>query len=364
MASTANITWDFVPGSLSTLVQYRISGTTTWLQPSSPNNPTTQNTYPLTINDNVYYDVKLTTNGIRCAAKSTTFQIIRSFECCPVGYTMSVDGTYCFQTNTTAATPPSDPQNTIEKNLSFYCAYGTLIYDLGFNIDGTGTFTQISYSNPFWVNGVGYPNMANNTTDGPLNRAGLWAPTEESGQTVGFTVCVTLPEQTTYYVGCGADNWITIKVDGNVVVDMDASAMGIFLAANGYPAASIDAPYRFWHIYPLVLNAGDRVIEIVGNNEVAPPPNPAAMGVEIYNSTQAEIETATSYGDFGADLIFSSKDYIGQPVQVGSDGFGYTCPSGYSLVLCDGPAYCTQTLIVNTIPCTTTSTTTTTTTTP
>jgi hypothetical protein len=361
MASIANITWDFVPGSMSTLIEYKLSSDSEWIVPTSPNNPTLTNSYPLTIEDNVYYDVRLTTNGIRCGPKSTTIQIINEFEWCPPGYTLFEDGTYCYQTTTTAATPPSSPENTVEKNLADYNTYGTLIYNPGFNINGTGSFTQISYANTFWVNGPGYPTVLGNLTDGPLNRAGLWATTETSGQTVGFTVCVTLLEQAVYYVASSADNWITIKVDGNTVLDMDPVAMGVFLAANGYPSATIDSPFRFWHIYPIALNAGNRVIEIVGNNEVAPDPNPAAMGVEIYNATAAEIQAATSYGDLGAKLIFSSKDYIGEAVQVGSDGFGYTCPSGYSLVLCDGPAYCTQTLVTSTIPCTSTTTTTTTT---
>lgn len=363
MASTATICWTFVPGSVSTLVEYRVTGTTEWIIPTSPNNPTPSNCYALVIEDNTFYDVRLTTNGISCGARSTTLQIFRAQgACCPPGYTLSDDESYCFQTNTTAATPPSNPQNTVEKNLGVYCTYGTLIYNPGFNVNGTGSFTQIPYSNSFWVNGAGYPTAIGNLTNGPLNRAGLWAPVEASGQTVGFTVCVELPSQTTYYVGSGADNWITIKVDGNTVLDMNPTAMGTFLASNGYPSANIESTFRFWHIYPIPLNAGNRVIEIVGNNEVAPPPNPAAMGVEVYSATAAELQAATSYVDLGSKLIFSSKDYIGQPVQVGSDGFGYTCPSGYSLVLCDGPAYCTQTLTVAPIECTTTTTTTSTTT--
>lgn len=365
MSAIVNITWNFVPGSLSTLVEYRLTGDTTWIMPTSPNNPTISNTYTIIVDENTFYDVRLTTNGIKCGAKSTTFQIFApQGACCPSGYTLSADETYCFQTNTTAVTPPSSPENTVAKTLAVYNTFGTLIYDLGFNVNGIGSFTQISYSNGFWVNGTGYPNNVGNTSDGALNRSGLWSTTTlPTGQTVGFTVCVTLATSGVYYIGSSADNWITIKVDGNTVLDMDPSAMGTFLAANGYPAATIDSTFRFWHIYPIVLNAGNRVLEIVGNNAVAPDPNPAAMGVEIYNATSSEIQAASSYVDLGAKLIFSSKDYIGQPVQVGSDGFGYTCPSGYSLVLCDGPAFCTQTLITTPIACTTTTTTTTTSTT-
>lgn len=71
--SIANITWPFVPGSLSTLVEYRVDGTTTWIQPTSPMNPTPTNSYPITITDNVVYDARLTTNGVGCAPRSMTF---------------------------------------------------------------------------------------------------------------------------------------------------------------------------------------------------------------------------------------------------------------------------------------------------
>lgn len=365
MPAIANITWNFVPGSLSTLVEYRLSGTTTWIVPTSPSNPTTQNVYSLIISENTFYDVRLTTNGATCGPRSTTFQIFApQGACCPSGYTLSDDETYCYQVNTTAATPPSSPTNTEAVQNVQYGTYGSLIYDLGFNVQGYGPFTQISYSNPFWVNGTGYPSTGGTLSDGPTNRAGLWSVGGGyPGQIVGFTVCITTPTTSTYYVGFGADNSGRITLDGNVVVDQDYVAMGTYLSANGYPAASSDSPFRFYNIYPVVLTAGSHVLEVVGINEpITPFPNPGTIAIEIYNATSTEIQAATSYVDLGSKLIFSSKDYIGQPIQVGSEGFGYTCPSGYSLVLCDGPAYCTQTLIVPPIACTTTTTTTSTTT--
>lgn len=72
----ATITWPYVPGSLSTTVRYKLSTSSTWIYPTSPANPTTLNTYPLTIMSNTYYDVMLTTNGVACASGSVTFPII------------------------------------------------------------------------------------------------------------------------------------------------------------------------------------------------------------------------------------------------------------------------------------------------
>lgn len=358
MPSIATITWDFVPGSLSTLVEYRVSGTTTWIKPTSPNNPTATNSYPLTIDENVFYDVRLTTNGIRCAARSTTFQIFKAqSNCCPSGFTLSTDQSFCFQTNTTTATPPSGALNTVAQQDASYGIFGTLIFDLGFNVNGTGTFTKIPPSNAFWVNGVGYPSGSGGTsTNGPCNRTGLWASTTTSNQDVGFSVCINAPADGTYYVGCMGDNYVRIDVDGTNVLTMDVTAIENYLNSNGLPGQDAQVSFRWWFIYPIALKQGARVLNIIGHNDSGI----AAMGCEVYNLTPTQIQAATSYGAMGSGLLFSSKDFIGQPIQIGTGGTGYTCPSGYSLTLCSGPASCTQTLTTAIIPCTTTTTTTTT----
>lgn len=75
MATTvATVEWDFVPGSLNTLVEYKPSSTSTWITPTSPLNPTPGNTYPLTLTIGDQYDVRLTTNGATCGPTSTTIQ--------------------------------------------------------------------------------------------------------------------------------------------------------------------------------------------------------------------------------------------------------------------------------------------------
>jgi hypothetical protein len=362
MSSFATITWNYVPGSLSTLVEYREQGDTDWITPTSPNNPTVFNTYTLEIEDNVIYDVRLTTNGIACGPRSMTLTVFTTGNsCCPSGYTLSEDGTFCFQLNTTTATPPVSPENTVAKSNISYGPYGTLIYNPGYDINGTGGFVQISYSNTFWANGPGYPTFPGpGTSLGPINRAGIWSTTTADGQVIGFSACIEAPVTGTYYVGIAGDNIPRITLDGNIVVQMDPSAMGIYLAANGYPdlgGVEIESTFRFFHVYPVVLEAGTRVLEMICENTTGP----AAMAAEIYNLSSSQIQAASSYGAMGSGLVFSTKDFVGEPVQVGNGGIGYTCPPGYSLVLCDGPAYCTQTLTTATIPCTTTTTTTTTT---
>jgi hypothetical protein len=349
MASIANICWDFVPGSLSTLVEYRVSGDDVWIQPTSPSNPTTTNCYPITIEDNVYYDVRLTTNGIRCAPRSRTMQIVSASGCCPVGYVLSEDETYCLQVNETAATPPSTPETTVAKTNSFYSDCGTYIYDAGYASDGTGTSTQISTSNSFWRNGSGTCAADGNTSDGPMNRCALWSTTEFTNQDIGFSVCVNIETPQTYYIGFGCDNYGILRIDGNTIFEQDPTALDVQYGIIG-------APFHVWHIYPVALSVGQHIIEMVGHNVATP----AAMGAEIYQNTIAEIISATSYGML--NIVFSTKDYVGEDVQLGTDGVGYTCPVGYSLVFCEGPAFCRQVLTTSIIPCTTSTTTTTTTT--
>jgi hypothetical protein len=348
--SIANITWTPTPGSTSTLVEYRVAGTTTWATPGSPTNPTIFNVFPLTITSGVHYDVRLTTNGLSCGPSSVTLQIINpgGSACCPATYTLSVDATYCFKNTDIPATPPSSSENTVAVQHIDYSAWGTLIYNVGYALNGTGPFTQIAYSNPFWVNGSGFPTGSGlTTTAGPLNRAGVWSTTTSDGQVVGFTVCVTLPVAGTYYIGTAGDNYSTITVDGNNVLVMDPIAIATYLNAHGYGGLSTEATFRFWHIYPVVLTAGDHILQVVGSNVTGV----ASIGAEVYNATSADLQAASSYAILGSKLIFSSKDFIGQPIQIGNGGIGYTCPAGYSLVLCEGSPFCRQTLTTSTISC-------------
>jgi len=355
--SIATISWTPPPGSTGTLVEYKLASSSTWITPTTPNNPTLAATYPLTITDNQVYNVRLTNYGARCLPRSRTFNIISVVNnCCPPGYSLSPDGTYCMQVNTTAATPPSSQEITVSSTNAAYTNFGAYIYDPGYASNGTGTSNQIPTSNSFWWN----PSLT--TTQGPMNRSGLWATTATSNQDVGFSVCITVPDTSVYYVGIGVDNYGILQIDGNVIVTQDPTALAAQYNPT-FPGIGPAVTFKIWHIYPVTLTQGTHVLNIIGHNVSGA----AGLGVEVYNLTIPQLQSATSYADMGAGLIFSSKDFIGQNVQIGSGGTGYTCPPNYSLVFCTDSPYCTQTLTTNIIPCvittTTTSTTTTTTTT-
>lgn len=247
---------------------------------------------------------------------------------CPIGYELSPDSSFCFIEEITEATPPTAGENTVAQSAVQYSTCGSYIYDAGYNSNGTGTSNQITTANTYWVNGAGL--CADNTTvDGPMNRCALWATSTMSNQTVGFAVCIDITETKTYYIAMGCDNFGTIRLDSEIIVEQDQSALDTQYSIGG-------ACFKVWHIYPVEIPSGSHIIEIIGNNVSGI----AGLGCQIYDNTSAEIIAATSDGDL--NLIFNSVDYVGQPIVLGSDGLGYSCPAGYSLKTCDSPVVCSR----------------------
>lgn len=342
-----NITFTEVPGSYGTLIEYKKVGESTWTTPTSPANPTTNETYPLTLEPGFDYYVRVSAVGLDC---TTRYKIIpiESTTCCPDGYTLSPDESYCYIVDEVPATPPSGgtPENSVPKSFDQYSKYGAVIYNPGYDLDGTGTNTRITpLSNTYWAN----PSL--NTTDGALNRTGLWGTTETANQIVGFSYCFDLTESKIYYIGAAADNEVLIRLDGVDIVDMDEDAITTYLyTLYSIVDVSYKAPYTFWHIYPVTIPAGPHIIEVIGRNGSVPGVNPGTIGIEIYDNTAAELQAATSSGDL--DIVFTTADIrSGFPLQIGSDGVGYTCPDGYSLDSCNEPYTCKRLITTPTISC-------------
>lgn len=347
------IKWSYIfPTSASnpTLVKYRPQGSQNWITPTSSPNPTTNEYYTLVgLDDTLTYEVLLTHVGdcCNCSTKSIYFTISTPSNCftCPSGYTLSPDQTYCYTYDIVAPTQPTGgtPDTTVAKAFTSYSFCGTLLMNPGYSANGVGTINM--HLTTFW-----WSNPNANTLDGPLNRCGVWASTEANDQDVGFSVCVNLPFSQVYYVGIAGDNYVSIKVDGNLIVQQDPIAL-----ANAYCDSLSCTPctggytdrssFIFWYIYPVQLTAGPHFIELVGHNVGGP----AAIGAEIYANTPSEIAAAQSYNDL--NLIFSTKDYVGQPIQIGNLGYGYTCPSGYVLDSCSTPYQCRKLIVINSIPC-------------
>jgi hypothetical protein len=282
-----------------------------------------------------------TSTSSTTSTTSTTTTICDCYE----GYTPTTDDR-CVKTTTVAATPPSDLQLSVAKTYSQYSNYGSILFDTGYNLNGTTSAPYQIITTSFWKN------IPNNTTDGPLNRCGLWAAIVYSNQDVGFTYCLDVIVDKTYYVAVGCDNYAIIRVDGTTVVSQNVAAL------TAQFGASTSVTFKYWFIYPIYLTVGAHVIEMIGHNIDMI----AALGAEIYDATKNEIITATDYTTFSnAHILFSTKDMIGEYIEIGTGGLGYTCPTGYSLIMCQGDPHCINIDYIDcgeTPPLTTTTTTT------
>ncbi len=335
-----NITFIPVAGSFGTKIEYKESGSNTWITPSIPANPTMLSYYPLDLDQNKQYYVRVSTLGKDCANGSVILAVNTpsSSNCCPVGYTLSDDGTYCYQVQSVTATAPASPQNLAARTNKAYGTCGTRIYDPGYNINGTGSSVLLPFSNTFWVNGNGSC-VDDLSLQGPLNRCGVWSTTTYAYQQVGFSVCMDVPTTKTYYIGVGCDNFSTIKIDGTTIIEQDEAYLDSFY--GGLTGST----FKIWHIYPIQLLSGKRIVEIIGNNASSV----AGFGAQIYDNTPSEIVNATTNGEL--NFIFNSSDYVGQPIIIGDNGAGYTCPPGYSLDICETPYKCINITTTNTITC-------------
>lgn len=339
--ATYNITFTRTPGSYGTLIEYKSLDGGGWITPSNPANPTSADTYSLDLPGGHSYYIGVSSIGNTCSPQRRIIGpiTVSPESCCPSTYTLSLDGSYCYKIEETAATAPTGGENSVATTYASYSTCGSYIYNPGYAINGTGIATQISLSIPFWKNGGTCAD--NNTTDGPLNRTGLWAPSPMDNQDIGFSVCIDILSTKTYYIGLGCDNYAIVNIDGNNIITQDATALGVQYSVG--PSAT----FKVWHIYPITLTAGSHVIELIGHNVTSN----ATIGAEIYDGTAADISGSASYSDLGSHLIFSTKNYRGYPIQLGTGGVGYTCPSGYSLVACDIPYKCRRVDTTGTITC-------------
>jgi hypothetical protein len=281
-----------------------------------------------------------TTTSTTSTTTSTTTTICQCYE----GYTPTPNGD-CVRTITTEAIAPTNLQIAVAKTYSQYSINGSILFNPGYNLNGTTSTGYQILSTALWKN------IPNNTTNGPLNRCGLWTPTPLDNQDVGFTQCLNVITEKTYYIAVGCDNYAIIRIDGATIVSQNVAAL-----TSQFGAGAL-VTFKYWFIYPVLLTAGSHVIEMIGHNINSI----AALGAEIYDATSDEIVDATDYPTFyTAHILFSTKDMVGQDIQIGTGGYGYTCPSGYSLIMCDGDPYCINTNYIDCgeVPPTTTTTTT------
>jgi hypothetical protein len=255
---------------------------------------------------------------------------------CPPGFSIDPTGSFCQSIQTVVASPPTASQNAVSVTDNLYETCGAFIFAPGYNVNGTGTATQISTSNAFWTNGPGTCGSGGTTSGGRMNTIAVWMPTPEPGQVVGYSQCFTLTEETTVYIFFGADNYGTLQVDGTNIIVQDPTAMDA-----QFGTTSGQATFQAACIYPLTLGIGLHAVAMLGTNGPgAEPGNPGMIACEIYGNTATEIAAATSAADL--NIIFSTANVVGLPIQIGTAG--YNCPDGYTLSACASPPNCQRTV--------------------
>ena len=226
---------------------------------------------------------------------------------CPDGWTSKADECYRVGTMPTEQPPPFTPLTLIGKSYLRYSVFGTRIYDPGYAIDGSGSFT-VNNTNLFWKN--------NNGSDGPMNRCALWSETYYAFQEIGFAVCVNVPAEKTYLIGFGVDNYVRLRLDGEPIMLMPEQENAI--------------TFNYWYVYPITIRKGLHILEVLAYNEQII----AAFGAEIYDCTPDELMTIDNETDLNDVLVFSTKNLIGSKTNLGTDG--YPVKIGHALATCFG----------------------------
>ena len=269
---------------------------------------------------------------------------------CPVGYTGSNDGLTCYSSSVILATSTSGSLSTTVPGAAAdnraYGENGVLIFALN-TFDQQGNLNPDEDTYAF----AGYTAKYNGTTTTPVtkfwsrrqNGNGVWDANpywpgtqfKSDGPaypgTLGFCTTVQVPSTKTYYIGIAGDNLCQIKINGTAVISQ--------------PTGRKSSNFKFWKIYPFVLNAGPNLIELQGTNEDLW----GSFAAEIYDNTLAELSTADQASDL--NFIFSTGDYLPARNVVWPDSCirdlatgGWVCSESSSLAQGSkyGQAFCTS----------------------
>ena len=238
---------------------------------------------------------------------------------CPGGYTASADGSICYKVTTTSPTGNDTLQPEAGEDNVAYGQFGVKIYNTS-DYDSTGN----SISGDLAFSGFTATFDGSSTTSvesfyaGRMNANNVWVagdstwPSPTYPDYISFCSTFTISQSKTYYVGIAGDNDVTIKLNGIELVNQ----------ADNQPPNN----FKFWHVYPVTLNAGPNIIELENWNRSSV----GSFAAEIYDNTLNEMTSATSTGML--NIVFATGDYLPGGSKEG-EGFcsNYTCPSGYTL---------------------------------
>lgn len=342
MAKTLTITFTPPSGTHSYITKYRVAGSGAPYTQVYPNATSTPIVIPGLL-DSTNYEGTIQTVCSEGVSSTIAWYATAAGCTCTSGYTASPDGTYCYKELVEPATVSGG--STVlachYKNV-VYTSYGTIFHQPGgYNVDGTYTITPTflktavvggSYTGDLWGN------YLSTISAGRLNKTGIWSCIDVNYNTtaLGFTRQIIIPTTKVYYVGMGADNYATIKVNGTTIVQQNAVNIGTQLSAG------IESAFKYWHVYPVLLTSGINLLQITGTNTSGP----GIFGCEIYDATEAQLISCVTESDLIPYLVFTTADIPSLPpssIVAENDPFevgNYNCDAhpGYSL-LYDGEAY-------------------------
>lgn len=306
------IQYKLPPGSYGVLLEYKQAGAISWIKPTSPDNPTMADSYPLTLATGTTYYVRLTSQGPNCSPQIKLLTVIvpENSLCCPEGYTLSPDSTYCYKEETVA---PTIQQSNVCVALSqletVYSRDGTKLYSPGYPTNLNSSATHTLLTSAYWIE-------ASNQVIGPMNRDGVWIDSDcdgvkdalTPGATLQFSFALGVSAPKTVYIGISGDNTFRFDHNGVTVVNAD----GINDGAAG--------SFLHWHLVPVELVSGTNNFTFMATGDGSV--NDAFAAV-IYDNTSAELQAATQ--DTDLTILFRTSTYRGSTIDLA------TCPAGYQL---------------------------------
>jgi hypothetical protein len=254
---------------------------------------------------------------------------------CPSGYTLSDNGSYCYQVVTV---PPtilfSNYCFAASTNGGNYSVFGARIYNPGFDSGAISSQTPAAGSVQAIVN-TSYWASSLLDSNGPMNRSGVWVDSDcdgvkdelASGSQTTIAFAYNNPgADMQMYIGVGGDNQFVLRVNDSIVAQTTVSN-SIY-------------NFRYWHMIPVIFRNGDNLVNVTATGDGS---TNDSIGMIIYNNTLSDL-LGNVNSDNDLSIIFSTGSLRGQTYNIA------TCPSGYSLDTSGGinNYICKQT---TTIPC-------------
>ncbi|SEW21532.1 hypothetical protein SAMN05428988_3221 [Chitinophaga sp. YR573] len=332
-------------GATGTLIEYRQAGSSVWITPTSTPNPTTGSQYPLDLEKGKSYYVSVSAISPNCRRRKAIITVVvpagPDLPCCPSGFTLSPDNTFCYKEETM---PPEILSSGMclaySKESGAYSGDGARLYDPGFSIHLPSSNTYTALTGAYWTGtpaGYGDPNNSGSSAnESVMNRDSVWIDADCDGtkdalaacSVLQFTYLLNLSSPKRVYVGLGGDNTFRLDINNNIIVQCEAGPSGI-VASGGTvcataPAASSsnvsNSNFNLWHIIPVDLPSGPNYLnfQATGDGSV----NDAFAAI-VYDNTAQQIAAATS--DAALNILFRTGDFKGERLDIA------VCEAGWQL---------------------------------